>query len=387
MASDDESDPPVVSITDSTTAGRGVEKDSVSVLTRLRALHNHEMWLARGLLARRNATSKESPLEDLALEAAALWAAAPEDVLVVTGSQIEGFGNCLSDVDLILIAERELAQRRITLGVGDHYLVCDIITRESVDALLARLAEYERSGRGLFGEVVKRDLDLAYRLAIGTVPDGDMSYRERFDRHAISALLADWEMRAYRLSLDSARDALAGGFRPHRAALYGQLAVGHALDSFLASRGQAFPSEKWRFQKLSRLDVDAELRLDAWRLNAPGETSAADYVAEVVQFCSNGLGMTGRDERADLQRCVPRRVPGLTLICPAGRPALLVLRTAVYELDDVSASLWRAIDGQRSVLELREVVSQNLSLEHEAMPSADLWAGLGLLRALDAVTY
>jgi hypothetical protein len=205
---------------------------------------------------------------------------APDDVLFLSGSLVEGIGNSSSDLDLFLLTARQDVE--YTACLTDVALVVDgclidvrVLTHDAVRALLSRFqhwAEQPRIPRRSF-EFVADERKLLYRLATATPLHGD----RQFD--ALRAQLSDRNL--LRHKLDWARH-LAGclqvdlvGLRAdgdHASMLLSaQEVLGHAVDALLAGSGFANPDAKWRVRYLSRLPPDWERRL-------PGRGSALPAV-------------------------------------------------------------------------------------------------------------
>jgi hypothetical protein len=137
------------------------------------------------------------------------------------------------------------------------------------------------------------DLDLYYRTLIGEARhnrEGFDAMHEAFHREVAERLLAAWCGLRYAASMQHAQEELEAG-RATGAAIAAQAAAASALDAYLAAHGEAFPSLKWRQEKLARIQgKDSDLYRRAWSLKAPGEREVSAYLGDVAAFGAE-LGM------------------------------------------------------------------------------------------------
>jgi hypothetical protein len=218
----------------------------------------------------------------------------PDDIVYISGSLIEGFGNQASDIDVFLITAGE-PQYHGPFGsvLGDYYLDLEVYAREGMQALASRLNALDISDYRAVWLTPLADLDLYYRTLIGQAchnPGAFAAMRSDFSREVIERLLATWCGLRYAISLQQAREELDTR-RLVEAALAGQAAAASALDAYLAAHGEAFPSLKWRFEKLARLHgASSDLYARAWPLKGAGSRDAGTYLDDVAEFAA-GLGL------------------------------------------------------------------------------------------------
>jgi hypothetical protein len=124
-----------------------------------------------------------------------------------------------------------------------------------------------------------------YRVAVATPvvnPEGYMSLQAHFSKDHVAQLLVVW---AHNRSVTSLRDAetlLAEGFGFH-AFMATRCALEWAIDSHLASNGEANPSLKWRFEKLARrFGQTSELYQQAWGLKSIDAQELRELVPRLV---------------------------------------------------------------------------------------------------------
>ena len=218
----------------------------------------------------------------------------PDDIAYISGSLIEGFGNPSSDIDVFLITAGEPRYRGPFGSVlGDYYLDLEVYTRDHMLDLVTRLNQTDTSDFEKVWLTPLAEIDLYYRTLIGEAchnAEGFRAMQREFQPNVVERLLAAWCGLRYSASIQMAREELEAG-RKTNAALTTQSALASALDAYLAAHGEAFPSLKWRFEKLSRLHGrESELYKTAWALNAAGSEDIESYLKRVAEF-AEGLGM------------------------------------------------------------------------------------------------
>ncbi|HEU0075831.1 MAG TPA: hypothetical protein VFS30_17665 [Dehalococcoidia bacterium] len=218
----------------------------------------------------------------------------PDDIAYISGSLIEGFGNSSSDIDLFLITAADPAYNGpFGTALGDYYLDLEIFTRDGMRVLTERLNTLDPSDFRAVWLTPLADLDLYYRTLIGEAchnAPGFSAMHAAFRREVAERLLAAWCGLRYAASMQHAREELDTG-RAVSAAIAAQAASASALDAYLAAHGEAFPSLKWRQEKLARLHgKDSGLYRRAWSLKAPGQREVSAYMGDVAAFGAE-LGM------------------------------------------------------------------------------------------------
>ncbi len=212
----------------------------------------------------------------------------PDDIAYISGSLMEGFGNPSSDIDIFLITAGEPDYHGPFGSVlGDYYLDLEVFTNSGMRELSSRLNALDPRDFREVWLTPLADLDLYYRTLIGEArhnPDGFEALHSGFRHDVIERLLTSWCGLRYAASLQHGREEFSGG-RSVNAALAGQAAAASALDAYLAARGEAFPSLKWRFQKLARLHgAGSDLYVRAWAMKAAGSRDADAYLEDVAKF-------------------------------------------------------------------------------------------------------
>lgn len=273
----------------------------------------------------------------------------PEDVVFVSGSLVEGFGNENSDLDLFLVRKEGEATpdpRLVlaTVGVEGAYVDYEVYNQANMAAISAAINGTDVAGFRAVWETSLDRIDLYYRTAIAepayNAPGLRLLQRD-FDREVAARLLAVWAGLRSAVKLQEARGSLdAGHARP--ALVAAQAAAAYACDSYLASEGEAYPNLKWRFEKIQRrFGRDSALYRRMWALKAPGTRGVTSYLDDVSAFCREmgvdryaGWGPDSLLLSQGREACLFR----------IGARRLLVQNKALlFELDAFGAWLWGAL--------------------------------------------
>jgi hypothetical protein len=269
-----------------------------------------------------------------------------DDVVYISGSLIEGFGNAASDVDVFLITPRPRDYRGpFGTVLGDYYVDLEIYTAEQMHDLSARVGAVDPADFAGVWKLRQPDLDLYYRTLIGEACHNDGGFetlRGRFDRDTIARLIAVWCGLRYAASMQHAEEELAAG-RLVNAVVACEAAAASALDSYLARNGEAFSSLKWRFQKLARLHAaPSGLYERAWELKAPGARDAGTYLSLVASFAAE-LGM-GVYESWSLDRVPLQKIGTSRGYAIAGEAYVVQDRRFLYSIDAETAAAFELLD-------------------------------------------
>lgn len=297
-------------------------------------------------------------------DAVARWAIRDDDILFISGSRAAGFGNRLSDLDVFLIFSHDLSR----LFPGSHGVVLDDAIVDYQAYSLEAMVELARTINGLsqsdgdaLRSVSRDDLDVYYRTAIGEViwnrPAFD-ALRERFTTATMARVFHAWA--ALRSATALRRAVTPLHRRDEQAAfLAARSAVEWAVDAFLASRGEAFPSRKWRFEKLERAcGRTSDVYRRAWSLKSLGQHDVAAYVRAAQEFCRE-LGVIEVPGLAAGAR-TPRRHRSARLFAIDGQPCLIHRRMFVYEIDMVGARIWQLMDGRTCIADIASRLATEL---------------------------
>lgn len=213
----------------------------------------------------------------------------------LTGSLVEGFGNVLSDVDILAIVGNKTeysmpspsfknkVKRRVDLEVWEH---------TDVDGAIANLGKMDVSGEGFPGIMKEKELDLLHRLRIGIPlynPEAACAVQARIDTEKLSKYLTIYFQAHFRRMLEDAMGALQS--EDFDTAFFNARSTfEYALDAYLAFCGETNIRAKWRTKKL--LKHAPSLFEAYWRFETSGIPHSPEdittYVKEIVRF-SNDL--------------------------------------------------------------------------------------------------
>lgn len=276
------------------------------------------------------------------------------DIVFLSGSRLEGFGNEHSDYDLYVVQPSGFSGLPfITVVLDGQYAVCETFSAAHVTRVAETLNGMDTANAASVWRLSWFDLEFYYRVLIGkalTNAGAFLEMKRHFRKEVIDACVQAWcGLRAV-CHLEEARRKLAVGKRIG-AYMSAQQASSAAVDSFLAEHGESYPGFKWRFEKLQRRfgESDSAFR-SAWSLKSLGTRTVDEYVAEVGRFCDD-LGMR-RFDGWSLGDVVHRRVETATVLTLQGRPYVVENRNRLYELTDAGRTLWDWIDGSTPRREL-----------------------------------
>jgi hypothetical protein len=274
---------------------------------------------------------------------------APEDVVFVSGSLVEGFGNENSDLDLFLVRhEGEVTPdpRLVlsTVGFEGAYVDYEVYNQANMAIIARRINETDVTDFRAVWETSLDRLDLYYRTAIAEPahnPDGLRTLQRRFDRDVAARLLQAWAGLRSVVRLQEARESLDGGYAP-QALVAAQAAAAYAADSYLASQGEAYPNLKWRYEKIARrFGRESDLYQRLWALKSPGNRGVTDYLADVAAFCDE-MGMA-RYASWGVDDLLLSRAPDVKRFRIGGRALLVQNRTLTFELSPAADQAWQAL--------------------------------------------
>lgn len=185
----------------------------------------------------------------------------PGDSMIAGGSLTLGFGNRLSDLDIVISGPASAESSRVPLQHWLKTLRVDVwkLRHDAMDELLGRaerLLEGERPVAGAFGDIFEEaDLKLLHRVAFGVTVEGP-GLRPAASR-SYRAIAGDLLVREYaertREAAFVAQLALIAG-DPIGAAVNARLAAMSSLHATIYAHGLPFTGDKWLRE---RLEADA----------------------------------------------------------------------------------------------------------------------------------
>ena len=188
---------------------------------------------------------------------------APYELVLASGSLVEGFGNMQSDIDIFVLTSKRTPSSRIFYSAGLNRTIDE--TRIRLDDLvnLQNQLANRKGARELWGisaALSYKTTDLYYRLAIG-IKMNDPYAISKFHRNisldhklvqddvilgAINAARQLWQ--------DSA-GALGSG-HVDQARVSARLGIERVIDAYGAILGELYHGEKWRWARLHRVYRD-----------------------------------------------------------------------------------------------------------------------------------
>lgn len=299
------------------------------------------------------------------------WVLHPQDIVVISGSRIEGLGNRRSDIDVFLIFATDLDRlfrgpRAFVLEAEETYLDYESYALEEVRDVASRLNRLSPDAFEAIRSLTLTDLDFYYRMAIAQPCANEQGFRALqadFTKETLARLLHVWTGLRSATELHCTHELWTAN-RVEAAFLAASDAVAWAVDSFLALHGEAFPSLKWRFEKLQRVfGATSDVYLKAWDLKSLGTREISGYIAEVTQFCEE-LGM-GKFLVQVFHDIKPRRSPLTHLFKVVERYYLVQNKMRIYETNLTGKYIWEHIDGQSSVSEIATKLAQAFNMSAE----------------------
>lgn len=280
------------------------------------------------------------------------WGLASDDAVILNGSRLEGLANDQSDVDAWIILSDQDHDRSVPVfdWLQGLHLNMSSYSRVMVEQLGEQLNALHEIDYEPLVALPINTLDRYYRVCsaypVVNQPVLDC-LQEVFSLPHLTRLLLAWTGLRVALELDKARHALEFG-RPQQALLCVRRAAESAIDHLLASRGEVYPSLKWRFEKLARCaGSDSPAYREAWSLKAPGARDAASYLGAVEAYAATvGAGS---------YPVVPsrlQRAPSTQLFELGGRCYLVQGKAVLFELNPGGRWLWERLDGTRTEPEL-----------------------------------
>jgi len=269
------------------------------------------------------------------------------DIVLATGSLVEGFGNAGSDLDLFVVNWTDLPlsrEKKVVGATGRRWADVEYLDRPTVVELHARVMnEGPRNGWHEGPGLTLGELDTYHRLATGVLlnrPLCDLADWPLFDRNALGRKLA---IGNYALARSRWLDAVGALMSEQygQAWYAGREAMERGIDAYLSLLGETNPSQKWLGAKLARVESDpCQFRDLFWAVCCPlrRDAEAAHYLLEaldgVLFQVSAGLACGRfRDRRSPLQATSRMEVQ------PDGRVAELHADSSARIVDDEEAEL------------------------------------------------
>lgn len=312
-----------------------------------------------------------------------------KDIIYISGSVAEGFGNSYSDID-VFVVYADKKPYMFPIIKFDSPVFIDYEIPQSFDEMRA-VADTINSMNLEDSEAVSSvsglTMDLYYRTLIGHPilnPAGFQALVEWFDRDRFA--------RFYRVHADIAAAKQVSQALAWLALGYDDLAiefarVGYvwAFESLTARHGEAFPSKKWLFEKVKRAFGEDSLWYQrAWELKSPGNLTASAFVGAVKDLCDNlDIVLSSQPEKATYSQGRISLHKETQVHKVLGDSYVTYYKSAIFKLSDGGSALWEAFGKEASFQDAVDWYSSSRSLDmHTARRHVrdfleELW-GLGL---------
>lgn len=193
------------------------------------------------------------------------------DALCICGSLIEGLGNEKSDLDLILITNRQnipfTSLTDVALIVGQCIIDVHVVGSSELEELLTRFNQWSEQPRQL--RLAKgftiADRKLLHRLQSGRAlygADDFLRFQGLIGKSDLSRYKLDWACYfSSTIQVDLA--GLRSDGDQYSMLFAAQELLGHAVDALLARYGYTNPGRQWRTRLLAELP-------ETWEMDLPG---------------------------------------------------------------------------------------------------------------------
>lgn len=284
-----------------------------------------------------------------------------QDLALITGSRVEGFGNPRSDIDVYVVFADEskvFSGARIR-PVGDYSIDYEAYSWPSLRALADKLNTLDEIGnRRQIALSSLDDIDTYYRICVAAPVYNKDAFRELrrfFDVSVVERLLSSYAWYRYGTHVAMGQRHLTQGATESASFAFRE-ALMWALDAHLAENHEAYPNLKWRFEKLQRLyGTDSEVYTTAWNLKALGGITHLEYCRLTQEFCW-ALGAIEGDV-VDLSTRVPFLPQSSEEFVITGTTYVVRNKALIYQLDAVEEIVWSKIDNIRTV---GEIINESL---------------------------
>lgn len=291
-----------------------------------------------------------------------LASVATDEVLVVSGSLIEGLGNLRSDLDFFALSTSHPRDVPVRMAfAGDSWVDIEYVTPSAIDKLAGKLAAVDPKNIAQVLHLTHKELDRFYRLSIGVAVRGSADMSSRLPLDIFRALLKPWAL--VHAGAFAARASIALAYGDLTAAvLYASHAAHFCAEGALTDVGECYPSLKYTLEKAIRAYGADSPEVCATRSLLHPSGDLAHYVVAVTEHVDNTLaGCLSRVDSGE-SRAVP--IAPLAYSTHFRTPAVLARKTAYDVLPEDTAVVG-------SLLSLPGLVSQ--AAAPGQMPSGSTW--------------
>lgn len=317
-----------------------------------------------------------------------------DDVLFLSGSHAEGWANPGSDFDYYVVTDchgEAVARGGLEFPHGGRRVQTTYRIHEGrrTEVQVWLKGDVLAFGRSLIEHPLDPTVELsgpmvlfAHRLHVGEAlknPDGLAELRAAVDRRKLAEYLWRFNARVHESYVTDARFA-RGGPREWDAVLSSRLALEHAIDAYLATRGETNPQPKWRLRRIERAEGEgSRLRDDFLEALEPLETpdplggeGAAPRARIDRRLALAGslaacweLGWVYEDLVQGVERTAPgpRRQPGVRLQRLRGNDLRLVRpEGGAHPVNPAGALVWALLDGRHGLEAIERTLVRRLDL-------------------------
>ena len=275
------------------------------------------------------------------------WQLRENDVVLANGSRTEGLGTPESDVDCWVVHVDEEGPKRVPLHQWrDGFRINPAVySFQTMIALSDRINAVNPDDEREIAELTLNSLDRYYRAANAVTvknEQGAGAIRALFDAALINRTIASWA-RVQSLKAMRYAEMLAGSNETTAAVLQARTALNYAIDSHLATKGEAYTGFKFRLEKLGRLyGPSSEIVIRAWNLQLI-PTEPQEYFASVKAFCKQ-MDV----EHSEAKAYAVARTPQGAMFPLNGQHYVLYGASFIYHLNEEAAYVWKQLEEQAS---------------------------------------
>ena len=296
------------------------------------------------------------------------------DIAFISGSRIEGFGNSRSDVDFFLVcyknSDKPVKAQMAIFGDPYYLYYVDLLVYsfEEIAGLSRQVNSLRLDDLDSIRSVPLTIVDKYYRVAVAEPvfnEEGLRSLQTNFDRTTVAEVFRVWAGVACVAELERARQHFGSG-RRDTACFAARAAIEWATDSFLAANGEAFPSRKWRFEKLKRKFGESSPEYTkAWMIKAKGTRDTRKYIEECEKYCVE-MGMDEFMRPAPAAEVIMPVHKADARLFPIGEEYYIVQnRLNIYRVTPPGKFIWEFLDGSKSFRNIAEAYRKEYAVSQK----------------------
>lgn len=270
-----------------------------------------------------------------------------DSAIVLEGSLAEGFGNPKSDIDFLVIDDREYDSLLIPilLFAEGRRIEVRVRSRAEIDREVQRVLS-----NSALDDVSYDEIDRVQRLAHAHVlrPSAALDQlRADLDEERLQAAVSSWFRRLTTSSIGCASSMLALG-QQSEAARWTRTALEQAAKTWLSQQGETYIGGKWVSLQFRRLGKYDEIESRFFELSSAARAGLKDdeYITACFELISELLTGDPAAVVVDPQSCKLQRLKAATT-WQIGDRLHIVHDGQVYIPDRVAAQVWRSLDFEK----------------------------------------